>query len=225
LFSVVVDGEFSDNAPMSNDGTFNPADVYKLDVSHTDEAAALLTRAFFDYPMWAWVMPHEDHRRRALPIAMRASVIWGLILDEAYGIGSPLQGMAIWAPPGMADADIDPDNSRIDWDSVVAAIGDEGMRRFELMIEVEKPLRDAHIPANGWYLPWLGVEPATQRTGAGSALLRAMWARLDPRGCPTYLETEKPANVPYYVKQGYEVVHEGVLPGGGPEYFCFSRTP
>jgi GNAT superfamily N-acetyltransferase len=199
--------------------------VYKLDASHVEEATALLVRAFFDYPMWAWVMPDEAHRRRALPLAMRASFLWGLILDEAYGIGRPLQGIAIWAPPGMADADVDPDGSRTNWDAVVAAIGERGMRRFELMIEEQQPLRARHIAADGWYLPWLGVDPDAQRTGAGSALLRAMWARLDPQGCSTYLETEKLANVPYYEQQGYTLVHQDMLPDGGPEYFCFQRTP
>jgi GNAT superfamily N-acetyltransferase len=201
------------------------ADVYKLDASHTDAASALLTRAFFDYPVWAWVMPDEQHRREALPIAMRASFLWGLILDEAYGIGEPLCGVAIWAPPLMADADVDPDGSRTDWDRVVAAIGADGMRRFESMIEVQQPLRERHIPAGGWYLPWLGVEPEAQRTGAGSALLRAMWSRLDPIHAPTYLETEKAANVPYYLRQGYELVEQAMLPDAGPEYFCFLRRP
>jgi len=51
---------------------FYPADAYALDESHIEDATALLTRAFFDYPMWAWVMPDEQHRREALPLAMRA---------------------------------------------------------------------------------------------------------------------------------------------------------
>jgi ribosomal protein S18 acetylase RimI-like enzyme len=204
---------------------FTAADVYKLDETHTDAASALLTRAFFDYPMWSWVMPDQAHRTSALPIAMRASVVWGLLLGAVYGVGRPLRGMAIWAPPGMADADVDPDGSKLDWDNVVAAIGPEGMQRFESMIEVQKPLPGQHMDARTWYLPWLGVDPDAQRTGAGSALLRAMWARLDAEGAASYLETEKVANVPYYLKQGYEVVEQGVLPEGGPEYSCFLRRP
>ena len=199
--------------------------VYKLDLSHTDEAAALLTRAFFDYPMWTWVVPDEARRRDALPLAMRASFIWGLILDEAYGIGRPLRGVAIWAPPGMADVDVDPDGSRTGWDSVASAIGTEGLRRFESMVEVQKPHRERFMPADAWYLPWLAVDPAVQRSGAGRSLFRAMWSRLDPSGAPTYFETENAANVPYYTQHGYELVHSGVLPDEGPEYFCFSRSP
>lgn len=204
---------------------FTSADVYKLDESYADEATALLTRAFFDYPMWAWVMPDEAHRTSALPIAMRASVIWGLLLGEVYGVGRPLRGVAIWTPPGMADADVDPDGSKLNWDNVVASIGEEGMSRFETMIEVQKPLREAHMDTTTWYLPWLGVDPDAQRTGAGTGLLRAMWERLDRDGAASYLETEKPANVPYYLKQGYQIVEQGTLPRGGPDYTCFLRRP
>jgi ribosomal protein S18 acetylase RimI-like enzyme len=204
---------------------FRAQDVYKLDGSHTEAAAALLTRAFFDYPMWTWVLPDEAQRRTALPIAMRASFLWGLILGEAYGIGRPLRAVAVWAPPGMADVDVDPDGSRTDWNRVVETVGAAGTRRFEQMVEVQRPLRDRFIADGGWYLPWLGVDPDAQRTGAGSALLRAMWGRLDPTGAATYLETENEANVRYYERQGYALVAQGVLPDGGPPYFCFSRDP
>ena len=203
---------------------FHPGSVYKLDASHTDEATTVLTRAFFDYPMWRWVLPDDGHRRSALPVAMRASLAWGLILGHAYGIGRPLRGIAIWAPPGMADADVDPDGSRTGWERVVEAVGARGIRCFEAMVEEQRPHRDRFIPADGWYLPWLAVDPDAQRAGAGSALLRAMWEQLDPAGAATYLETENELNVPYYLKQGYRLVHRGVLPDGGPEYFCFLRS-
>jgi ribosomal protein S18 acetylase RimI-like enzyme len=195
------------------------------DQSSVDEAASMMARAFFDYPMWQWIMPDEEHRRRALPISARASVLWGQLLGETFAVGAPMRGLAVWARPGMADEDVDPDGSRTDWDNVVAAVGPEGMRRFETMIEVQKPLREKYIPEGGWYLAWLGVEPAEQKSGIGSALLRDMLDRLDEDGAATYLETEKAANVPYYLKHGYEVVHQGVLPDDGPEYFCFLRQP
>ena len=72
----------------------------------------MMARAFFDYPMWQWVLPDEEHRRRALPVSARASVLWGQILGHMYCVsGDPMHGLAIWAPPGMADVDVDPDGS------------------------------------------------------------------------------------------------------------------
>jgi ribosomal protein S18 acetylase RimI-like enzyme len=190
-----------------------------------NDAVEMMARAFFDYPMWQWVLPDEEHRRRALPVSARASLLWGQILGHVYVCGEPVRGVAIWAPPGMADADVDPDGSKTEWAAVVDAVGRQGMRRFEAMIEIQRPLRERHIPPGGWYLPWLCVEPATQRSGVGTALLRSMFDRLDTQGVPTFLETEKEANVPYYLKHGYEIVHAGILPDGGPGFWCFLRMP
>jgi GNAT superfamily N-acetyltransferase len=185
---------------------------------------ALLTRAFFKSPVWTWVVPDEAQRRAILPLGMRASVDAGLILDSACGIGKPLRGVAIWAPPRMADVDVDPDGTQTGWDAVLAAVGPDGRRRFDSMGEVEKH-RDNCIAAEGWYLSLLGVEPEAQRTGVGTALLRAMWARLDAIGAATYTDTENEANVAYYLKHGYALVQQGGLPDNGPPYFCFLRIP
>lgn len=199
--------------------------VHRLDEARVDEAAALMARAFFDYPMWQWVLPDEEHRRRALPISTRASIRWGLLLGESYALSDPMRGLAIWAPAGMADRDVDPDGSKTDWASVVEAIGPEGIHRFDQMIEAQRPVRERYMDARTWYLPWLGVDPASQRAGVGTSLLHHMFARLDPQGIATFLETEREANVAYYLKHGYEIVHEGVLPDGGPGYWCFLRRP
>jgi ribosomal protein S18 acetylase RimI-like enzyme len=202
------------------------AAVYKLDASHTDAAVAVLARAFSHAPMWTWALPDEQHRKRALPLSMRRSFLRGVILDAAYGIGDPLYGVAIWAPPGMAEANVDPDGSRTGGDAVVAdAVGAQGTRRFDSMSEVQRPLHERHAKADGWYLSLLAVDPDAQRTGMGSALLCAMWSRLDPQHVSTYTETANVANVPYYKSRGYEVMYEGALPDGGPRYFYLSRQP
>jgi len=201
------------------------APVRLLDLNHIEEAATLMSLAFFDYPMWRWVMPDDEHRRRALPVSARASLRWGLIFRETYVVGDPMRGVAIWVPPGMADADVDPDGTKTGWSAVETAIGPDGVRRFEAMIEVQRPCRDRLIPPDGWYLAWLGVDPSSQRSGSGAALLTHMLARLDARGASAYLETEKADNVPYYQRHGFEVVHQGVLPEDGPGFWCLLRPP
>ena len=35
------------------------------------------------------------------------------------------------------------------------------------MVDVQRPFRARFIPPDGWYLPWLAVDPDAQRTGAG----------------------------------------------------------
>jgi len=67
-----------------------------------------------------------------------------------------------------------------------------------------------------WYLALIGVDPAFQGSGVGTALLRPRLAACDETGVPAYLETQKPENVPYYERFGFKVRtvvrHEGCPP-------------
>ena len=59
-----------------------------------------------------------------------------------------------------------------------------------------------------WYLPFIGVEPARQSAGLGSALLRAQLAACDAAQLPAYLESTNPRNQPLYESHGFEAVVE-----------------
>jgi GNAT superfamily N-acetyltransferase len=199
--------------------------VYRVTPDRFDDASGVLARAFFDYPMYEWLVPEGPHRLHNLRLWMRASLLWGEIVGETHAIGEQMRGVAIWVRPGLVDADVDPDGSRTEWNAVEEAVGRGGMRRFDLMIETQRPLRERYMTDRCWFLNLLGVDPAAQRTGTGSTLVGQMLARLDAQGASSFLETEKAANVPYYLKHGYEIVHQGVLPDGGPEFWCFLRQP
>jgi ribosomal protein S18 acetylase RimI-like enzyme len=199
--------------------------IRKLTVRDVDEAGDLLACAFFDYPMITWLMPDAAPRRIALPIFMRVSVRWGLLMKEVFGIGDPLRGVAIWAPPGMVNEDLDPDDSIVRYSELLSAIGADAEVRYERFLAEQRIVRDAELGAQTWYLAWLGVDPAQQRSGAGAALLRDMFNRLDLSGGDAYLETEKSANVPYYEQHGFGVVTHGAISGGGPDFWTLRRAP
>ncbi len=57
-----------------------------------------------------------------------------------------------------------------------------------------------------WYLPLLGVDPAHQNEGVGSALLRHVTDRCDRDGVPAYLESSNPRNIPLYERHGFEIL-------------------
>jgi ribosomal protein S18 acetylase RimI-like enzyme len=52
----------------------------------------------------------------------------------------------------------------------------------------------------------LGVDPARQGLGLGSAMLKAGLARVDADHLPAYLESSNPRNVPLYERFGFEVM-------------------
>ena len=102
--------------------------------------------------------------------------------------------------------------------------GLSAMGRFLAANHVEK-LRAQLAPEPHWYLWVIGVEPERQGRGLGSSLVEPMIAQADADGLPCYLETHKERNIAFYEKHGYNVVHSGNVPGGGPAYWCLKREP
>lgn len=68
-----------------------------------------------------------------------------------------------------------------------------------------------------YYMFILGVKPEHQGRGTGTALMRPVRPPdLRSRGGPAYLEASAPRNRYLYARNGFEVVGETGLPGGGP---------
>ena len=54
----------------------------------------------------------------------------------------------------------------------------------------------------------LGVLPEMQGNGVGSKLMQACLAYADGENLPSYLETDRDRNVPFYEKHGFKVIGE-----------------
>lgn len=75
-----------------------------------------------------------------------------------------------------------------------------------------------------YYLWGLAVDPARQRSGAGTALLQELFLRADRELMPIYLETHKFENVAYYETRGFRLLHTGDMPDHAP-FWCMLREP
>jgi ribosomal protein S18 acetylase RimI-like enzyme len=76
-----------------------------------------------------------------------------------------------------------------------------------------------------WYLPMIGVDPAHQRRGHGSTLLRQATEQLDREGLAAYLESSNPLNVPLYRRHGFEVTGLIRAAGDAPPMYPMVRRP
>jgi GNAT superfamily N-acetyltransferase len=85
-------------------------------------------------------------------------------------------------------------------------------------VEARHP-HDPHL-----YLAILGVEPAAQGRGTGSALIGAGLERCDAEGVGAFLESSKPENVPFYERHGFRVTDRLRMPRG-PRVWLMWRDP
>ncbi|HEX5403042.1 MAG TPA: GNAT family N-acetyltransferase [Pseudonocardiaceae bacterium] len=182
--------------------------------------AAVLSRAFRDDPVMAYLLPRERDRRR-IPALFAATSRWYYMHHEATEIvwdGGEVRGAAVWAPPGQWSPSLG--RQLLALPSVSNALRSRTGAASALYAASAK----VHPLAPHWYLAAIGVDPVAQGNGYGGALLRSRLTRCDEVGAPAYLEASKHANIAYYERFGFEV-HEKITVQDGPTTWGMWREP
>ena len=177
---------------------------------------AVLARAFVDDPVFRYLIPVDDDRRRS-ELAFR---MLGLnALDRGMVLRTPdSAAAAFWATPGQW---------AFPWRNVLRTLpislraSRPGVfRALGLLGRIEK----VHPHEPHYYLEVLGTDPSRQGQGLGAAIMEHVLTRADSEGVGAYLESSKDLNVPYYRRFGFEVVNEIRIPDG-PTIWPMWRDP
>jgi ribosomal protein S18 acetylase RimI-like enzyme len=205
--------------------TAEPRDLIRLDLTHRDRAVDVLVRAFADEPGYSWVFPDANERSKALRRYFDAF----LALNLAYGEVDATRdfgGVACWLPPLRGFAAF--------WAALRSGFGTtramlgfsrDAQARMIAMVRYSERVAKSAVPDPHWTLGLLGVDPARQRQGIGSALLAAGLARADAEGRVCYLETERESSARLYERHGFVVVNEGKIPGHDQCVWTMVRQP
>ena len=205
-----------------DDRVATPAPTIRLaSADQIPKLARVLARAFADDPYFSFLAgdaPRRDERTVAGWVGvLRYS---SARLSDTYTTDD-LAGAAIWIPPGqrprLLDAiQVGPAMARLTgWGrlrSVARAVGDLERRRRE------------HVPEPHYYLSALGVDPARQGQGIGTALMRPVLYRCDRDRIPAYLETATERDVPLYERHGFSIVEQLTLAGAGVHGWLMLRA-
>jgi ribosomal protein S18 acetylase RimI-like enzyme len=191
--------------------------IRKATADDVPDIAGVLSRAFFDDPVFRWCVPDDGRRYRVLPPGFELYTNTYLGYEEVYVYGDDV-AVAVWAPPTddpPDEADAMELSRRIEEIFTV----DAG-RIFELLSLFEE--HHPHEPH--FYLQFLAVEPAWQGRGIGSALMAPVLERCDREQIPAYLEATSPANRRLYERHGFRVISE-IAPASGPPLWPMWRDP
>ena len=123
-------------------------------------------------------------------------------------------GAALWLPPN-----VHPDEEAI---GEVLERAVSASTRGELLAAFEQ-MAGYHPTEPHWYLPAIGVDPAYQGKGYGSALLKYALQQCDHEHSPAYLESSNPRNIPLYKRHGFEVLGT-IQVGASPPIVPMSRA-
>jgi ribosomal protein S18 acetylase RimI-like enzyme len=190
-----------------------------------DQVAGVFARAFFEDPFYTYVIPDPERRRRHMTWWMASLTLYGLRQGRIDAALTPddqvIRGAALWVPPEGRSLDL-PEMARVGLLRVPFRLG---LRSFLRTLEITGAWDRVHAqqPPH-WYLMMIGVEPAYQGRGAGSALMSRGLALVDAQAMPCYLETMTPRNVVFYRRYGFETVAEGTIKNGA-RFWAMRRPP
>lgn len=188
-----------------------------------DEAVVVSIRAFNDDPFFNFLFPKVETRDRSIGILHRVVLreVAGLGITRTAYVDGHVAGVAVWVPPGRYPF---PPMLQIRQllGSIRAFLPSMGaaMRTRGVLQKVVK----AHEKRPHWYLQLLMVDPTFQRQGIGGLLQNPTLQVCDDEQIPAWLETQKPENLAYYARFGFEVVSEHKIEDG-PSIWSLSREP
>jgi ribosomal protein S18 acetylase RimI-like enzyme len=195
-------------------------DVVRLERWRLGEASDVLARAFQDDPAWAWLIPDEERRRHLLPWLFRVG--FDVTAAEVWATAGPVRGAARWLPPGRPAMRVGPTLRALVTTPFRLGSASKPFLAYGRAVEA---LRAETEPGPHWYLAGIGVDPAAQRAGIGSALIRPGIEAAAHAGLPTVLLTNNAANLAFYEQHGFVVVREEDTPRGGPHAWAMVKAP
>lgn len=189
-------------------------DVRSVTEAEQQAVVDVITLAFSSDPMARWALPQPATYMAVMPELVRAFGGNGFPHGTVHGLDGGFAA-AMWLPPG-----VHPDAERMM--SLVETHVPE--RTLPEMMQVFEQMDAYHPKEPHWYLPLIGVDPAWQGRGFGSALLRHALERCDRDELPAYLESSNPRNISLYQRHGFEIIGN-IQVGSSPSLVPMLRRP
>ncbi len=182
-----------------------------------------LAEAFMDDVMFNWFM-RTDGRRVEAQHRLFNLLITRMAASGKARVDRPAGGgaAAVWLPFSA----VGPMSFIEELRALPTMLFATGLSRLGRLMAVQSDMDKNHPVARPHaYLWFLGVAPAAQGHGVGSALLRHANARLDAAGEPAYLETQTERNIALYKRHGFEVISEHRPRPDAPLLWSLWREP
>ena len=188
--------------------------IKKVASAEQDNAVGAIVKAFSTDRAARWMYPDSGQYREHFQSFVKA------FAGSAFEHGSAdivdgYLAAALWLPPG-----IHPDEEAMGKLIRSTVLESDQANVFALFQEMDR----YHPAEPHWYLPMIGVDPAQQGKGYGSALLQHALARCDRENKLAYLESTSPRSVQLYQRHGFELLGT-IQVGTSPQLFPMLRKP
>lgn len=174
-------------------------------------------RAFQQDPVMRWVFyPEREWERCALRYF---AIVFSDFIRSGHTLTTnDLEGAALWLKPNPPKAGM--------WHQIFSYVKMSWLfqRCFFRGIQIEEALEKVHPTEPHWYLSVIGTDTRHRGKGIGPALLQPVLKICDAEGLPAYLESSNEINISFYIRHGFEILQEVIIPGG-PTLWPMLRQP
>jgi GNAT superfamily N-acetyltransferase len=193
-----------------------------LTLSDVAQAAHVISQAFVDDPLCAFILPFKRSRVGSLYIFFRAYGEVSIKNGRGYGAGAPLQGVAYWKFPDQDDLSVSV-RSLGAFFPLLFSFYPLGLFRARKILSRTEMLHKKHADEPHFYLDNLGVLPSARGRGVSSQLIRPFLEKADSQNVIAYTDTVTRSNVPLYEHFGFQCVEESAVEGTGITVFALRR--
>ena len=165
--------------------------IVQASITDSERVKGVLKLGFASDALLRWVFPEASSFLKCFDIWMeefsKIAFENNIVYSEENFFGSSL-----WHPPG-----VEFDNSALE--PTFEYITSD---RIEVVVKFFEEFEKYH-PEDAWYLSFIAVDPAQQRKGIGSFLLKEALQMIDERGDRAYLEASNEQNKALYERHGF----------------------
>jgi ribosomal protein S18 acetylase RimI-like enzyme len=176
-----------------------------LTLTDVDRAAYVISEAFMDDPLVAYLLPKRGGRKKALLAFFRAYGQVSIQNGRGYGVGEPLHGVAYWKTPDQAEISLPLSTLKIFIPLLFTSYPISYIQKKAIFRQIDE-LHARYAPEPHYYLDNIGVLESGRGQGAASSLIRPVLERADAAGASAYTDTVNEANVPLYEHFGFQVM-------------------
>lgn len=188
--------------------------IKKVATGEEETAVRAIVEGFSTDPAARWMYPDSQQYWQHFPSFVKAFA--GAAFEHcSVDLVDGYLAAAFWLPPG-----IHPDEEAMEKLIRTTVPESDQASVFELFEQMDR----FHPAESHWYLPMIGVDPAHQGKGYGSALLQHALARCDREDKIAYLESTSPSSLRLYQRHGFELIGT-IQVGSSLELFPMVRKP
>ncbi len=187
-----------------------------------DDSAKVLSGAFGDDPLFKFFFPGDSTRCNLAFFTFRFIAAHACSKGFVFAASPSFEGVSIWLHSQVLERGII-DQLRF---GALKMYSNQGKEIIKRQVDASSYMKSIHaeiLPGRHIYLSTIGIDKQHRGRGIASVLMAPGLEIADRGNMPCYLDTHNEQNLGLYRRYGFNVVHEGVIPGSNVRHWAMIR--